>query len=217
MVDRSVRAAVPVWPPRLLGAVRVGFGPGDARPRGRDRPPSAPRGPSRRRRPAGRARRTRAGRGPRRRRRGARGDRRLLPVGGARAGEPHQRARPGAVRARRRARRRRRTSTSSRSGDGSANCCTSRICGRCPRIEFARWGPLAGAVGAALLPRTRRGPTSSHGRASVGDVVRPGLVDLAPGGGPVAHALAGGVLLGLQRLVDVEEVLDLLDELMGES
>ena len=51
--------------------------------------------------------------------RGARGDRRVRAVGGARAGQPHQRARSGDVRARRRSRGRARTCTSTRSGAGS--------------------------------------------------------------------------------------------------
>jgi hypothetical protein len=62
--------------------------------------------------------------------RGPGGDRRVRPVGGARAVEPHQRPRPRDVRARRWPRGRAPTCTSSRSRAGSASCSTSRTCGR---------------------------------------------------------------------------------------
>ncbi len=152
MVGRPGRTAMPVRSARMLGAVRVGLRAGDARPRGRDAGidsttwfamPAATRGGAWRARP---------GRRPRRRPRGARGDRRLRPLGRARPVEPHQRLRSGDVRARWWSRVAGPISTSNRSCGGTASCCTSRICGRCRASSSPSWAPLAGAVGAALLP-----------------------------------------------------------------
>ena len=47
------------------------------------------------------------------------------------------------------------TSTSNRSSSGTASCSTSRICDRCRGWRSRTFGPLAGAVGAALLPTIR--------------------------------------------------------------
>ena len=98
-----------------------------------------------------------------------------------------------------------------------------------PRIEFATSGPRAGAdrrrpARHALTPSTLVCVRKSVGRSteiatqtwSVARVGGLGFADLRPGFVAAAEAVGGGVLARLERLVHVEEVLDLLDELRRE-
>src|SRR5215211_2235394 len=62
----------------------------------------------------------------------------------------------------------------------------------------------------------RADPAAATRRSVVGPVVGAGFLDLAPGLLAVADAGSGGVLAGLERLVDLEEVLDLGHQLRGQ-
>ena len=126
-------------------------------------------------------------------------------MGGARPGQPHERPRPGDVRARRRARGRGPTSSSSRSGGCSEACCTHPRTGPGRSSSPAVLGEQAGAIGAATI-------AADGLRREVRNELRASSISRQaasrPSQSPVSRHLAG-----LERLVDLEEVLDLLDQL----
>ncbi|MEZ5259191.1 MAG: ROK family protein [Ilumatobacteraceae bacterium] len=101
-------------------------------------------------RPGGGARRARPRRRAGRRPRSPAGRRSVRAMGRARSGEPHQRHRPGSVRARRWAGPERELYPS-RSADGSPNCCAPELRPH-PSLRFAAYAEYAGAMGAAVLP-----------------------------------------------------------------
>src|SRR5690606_28474996 len=109
-------------------------------------------------------------------------------------------ARPGARRARRAALRRRAPGGAQRGARRAGGA------GRRPG------GGPAGGGGGGRGVRRRRG----SGGVGRGHVVGLGRLDLTPGGLAALEAGGRGRLAGLERLVHVEEVLDLLHELLRE-
>ncbi len=99
------------------------------------------------------ARRARACRRARRRLAGPRRDRRVRPMGGARAGQPDQPARSGDPRPRRRPGRRPRSVPAADRRWFDALLYSSEI-RPAPRLAFAVLGEHAGAIGAAVLGRS---------------------------------------------------------------
>ena len=84
---------------------------------------------------------------------GARRDRRVRPLGRARAGQPDQRPRPGGVRARRRAGRGRRPVPGADRALVPGAALRARAAPRTPALAFAELGERAGAIGGGDVRR----------------------------------------------------------------